>query len=104
MTKKELEAKLEVLEDNGIVSQIFLHTIGLDYEGGINVGNGKKVKCYRNYFCASSVPKSIQIYIDKGYIECTKEGDGYHYWYFKVTKKGFAWLSGLLGIKVEEDD
>jgi hypothetical protein len=104
MTKKELEAKLEVLEDNGIVSQIFLHAIGLDYEGGINVGNGKKVKCYRNYSCASSVPKSIQTYIDKGYMECTKKGDRYHYWYFKVTKKGFAWLSGLLGIEVEEDD
>lgn len=104
MKKNELKAKLEVLKDNGIVSQIFLHAIGLDYEGGINVGNGKKVKCYRNYCCASNVPKTIQTYIDNGYMECTKEGDGYHYWYFKVTKKGFAWLSGLLGIKVEEDD
>ena len=104
MKKKEVEAKLEVLEDNGIVSQIFLHAIGLDDYEGINVGNGKKVKCYRNYFCASSVPKTIQSYIDRGYIECTKKGDKNHFWYFRVTEEGFAWLSGLLGIKVEEDD
>ena len=103
MTKKELRAKLEVLEDNGIVSQIFLHTIGLDYGKG-NVGNGRKIKCYRNYYCDPGVPKTIQSYIDKGYMKCIQEGDKDHFWYFKVTKKGFAWLSGLLGIKVEEDD
>ena len=100
MTKKELEAKLEVLEDNGIVSYAFLHTIGLD-DGEGNVGNGKKVKCYRNYYCAIGVPKDIQSYIEKGYMGREVEGD---YSRFYVTKKGFAWLSKLLGIKVEEVD
>lgn len=104
MTKKELKAKLEVLEDNGIVSQEFLHTIGLDNDEGINVGNGKKVKCYRNNYVACPVPETIRSYISKRYMECTGRDGKYHFYYFRVTKEGFAWLSKLLGIKVEEDD
>ena len=100
MTKKELNAKLEVLEDNGIVSDAFLHTIGLVNDW--NIGNGRKVKCYRNYYSATRIPPDIQNYIDKGYMECIRKGDKEHFWYFKVTDNGFAWLSKLLGIKVEE--
>ena len=102
MTKKEINAKLEVLEDNGIVSNVFLHTIGLDYN--FNIGNGRKVKCYRNYYSAPRILSDIQNYIGKGYMECIRKGDKEHFWYFKVTDNGFAWLSELLGIKVEEDN
>ena len=103
MTKKELKAKLEVLEDNGIVSYAFLQTIGLG-EGNEIIEKGKKVKCYRNYCSAPCVPLDIQYYIDKGYMEQSTGVNITQFKFFKVTKKGFAWLSGLLGIRVEEDD
>lgn len=104
MTKKELKAKLKVLEDKGIVSWIFLNTLGLGVidSGLVTVGNGKKVKCHTNYYCAYCVPPSIQKYIDKGYMEQITEININNFKVFKVTEKGFAWLSKLLGIKVEE--
>lgn len=106
MTKKELMAKLEVLEDNGVVSEIFLQTIGLDNLDScwVIVGNRKKVKCLRNYYYDVGVPEIIQSYIDKGYMKRAKEDEDYHddYLCFIVTEEGFAWLSKLLGIKVEE--
>lgn len=102
MTKKELNAKIGVLAKNSIVSYAFLHAIGL--ENDWNMGNGKKVECYRNYYLDRGIPKSIQDYIDKGYMRCAHKGSQDDYFCFKVTDKGFEWLSELLGIKVEEQD
>lgn len=100
MTKEELREKVKVLEDNDIISEIFLSTIGFDYSWRI-LDNEKKLKCYRNHYYTVGVPKVIQWYIDKGYMKREVEGD---YSRFSVTKKGFAWLSKLIGIKVEEVD
>ena len=101
MTEKELREKLNILEYDGVVSRAFIHTIGLDDDMRI-VDSGKKVICYRNYYYNTGVSEDIQNYIDKGYMECISEGNKEHYWYFKVTELGFAWLSALLGIEVEE--
>lgn len=101
MTSKQLRAKLDVLEYSGIVSYSFLHTIGLDDDNGY-ISNGKKVKCYRNYYSSFWIPLDIQNYIDKGYMEQYTEVNLTQFKFFKVTEKGFAWLSKLLGIKVEE--
>ena len=100
MTKEELREKVKVLEDNDIISEIFLQTIGFDYSWRI-LDNEKELKCYRNHYYTVGVPKILQGYIDKGYMDREVEGD---YSRFYVTKKGFAWLSKLLGIKVEEID
>lgn len=100
MTKEELREKVKVLEDNDTISEIFLQTIGFDYSWRI-FDNGKGLKCYRNHYYTVGVPKILQGYIDKGYMGREIEGD---YSRFYVTKKGFAWLSKLLGIKVEEID
>ena len=100
MTKEELRGKIKVLEDNDTISEIFLQTIGFDYSWRI-FDNGNKLKCYRNHYYTVGVPKILQGYIDKGYMEREVEGD---YSRFYVTKKGFAWLSKLIGIKVEEID
>ena len=101
MTEKELREKLNVLEYDGVVSRAFLHAIGLDDDVMI-VDGGKKVICYRNYYYNTGVSEDIQNYIDKGYMKCVSEGNKEHYWYFKVTEEGFAWLAALLGIEVEE--
>ena len=100
MTKEELRAKIKVLEDNDTISEIFLSTIGFDYSWRI-FDNGNKLKCYRNHYYTVGVPKILQGYIDKGYMGREVEGD---YSRFYVTQNGFAWLSKLLGIKVEEID
>lgn len=99
MTKEELREKVKVLEDNDTISEIFLQTIGFDYSWR-NFDNGKELKCYRNHYYTVGVPKILQEYIDKGYMEREVEGECSC---FYVTKKGFAWLSKLIGIKVEEE-
>ena len=104
MKMKELNAKLKELKDNGIVSRVFLNTIGLDGIDGdlATIGNGKKVKCYVNFYCTFCVPPSIQKYIEKGYMVMDQEMSINDLKVFTVTEDGFAWLSKLLGIKVEE--
>ena len=101
ITWEELREKVKVLEDNGTVSKIFFQTIGLDDGVGIII-DGKKVECYGNCCYYARVPKIVRSYIDKGYMRRKEEDDIEQYLCFAVTEEGFAWLSKLLGITVEE--